>query len=164
MRKVGICWMTNDHKKTFKGDVIERLNKAKGRLQQSVPEIRQLIKTSHVVETARKIIDPKNIERISDGLKKLADANLPHTIIKQAVIDFQLKDLFAKAEALVAKANPIIAKMFSKDPLPTEMPTNETSSNETPSKKVRLKKPPSKETRLKNTASKKTPSKKKTKR
>ena len=31
--------MINDHEKTFKRDVIERLNKAKGRLQQSVPEI-----------------------------------------------------------------------------------------------------------------------------
>lgn len=114
--------MINDHEKTFKRDVIERLNKAKGRLQQSVPEIRQLIKKSDVVETARKISDPKNIERINNGLKKLADANLPQAIIKQAVIDFQLKDLFAKAESLVVKASAIFAKMFSKEGRPMRSP------------------------------------------
>jgi hypothetical protein len=136
--------MTDEQEKTFKRDVVESLNKLKGRSQQSVPEIRQLIKTSDVVETARKIIDQKNIEWISDGLKKLANANLPRAIIKQAVIDFQLKDLFAKAEELVAKANLTFANIFSKDAPPTETSTNETSSNETPSKKARLKKTPSK--------------------
>ena len=49
--------MTDDPEKTFKKkDVIERLNKAKDRLQQSFPEIQQLIKTSDLVGTARKII------------------------------------------------------------------------------------------------------------
>jgi hypothetical protein len=158
MRKVGICWMTDDQEKTFKRDFIERLNKVKGLLQQSVPEIRELIKTSDVVETARKLIDPKNIEKISEGLKKLADAKLPQATIKQAVIDFQLNDLVAKAEELVAKANLTLVKIFSKDTLPTETPPNET-----PTKKVHLKKAPSKKTRLKKTVSKKTPSKKKTK-
>jgi len=50
--------MADDHEKTFKKDVIERLGKAKGRLRQSFPEMQQLIKTSNVVEAARKIIDP----------------------------------------------------------------------------------------------------------
>jgi hypothetical protein len=151
--------MTDDQLKTFKRDFIERLNKVKGLLQQSVPEIRELIKTSDVVETARKLIDPKNIEKISEGLKKIADATLPQAIIKQAVIDFQLNDIVAKAEELVAKANLTLTKIFSKDTLPTE-----TLPNEKPTKKVRLKKAPSKKTRLKKTVSKKTPSKKKTKR
>ena len=156
--------MTDDQENTFKRDFIERLNRVKGLLQQSVPEIRELIKTSDIVETARKIIDPKNIEKISEGLKKLADAKLPQATIKQAVIDFQLNDLVAKAEELVAKANLTLAKMFSKDNLSAETLPNEMSSNKKSSKKARLKKTPSKETRLKKTVSKKRRSKNKTKR
>ena len=38
--------MTGGQEKSFKRDVIERLNKAKERFQQSVPEIRQYIKAS----------------------------------------------------------------------------------------------------------------------
>jgi hypothetical protein len=157
--------MTDDPEKTFKKkDVIERLNKAKDRLQQSFPEIQQLIKTSDLVGTARKIIDPKNFEKISDGLKKLADAKSPQSIFKQAVSDLQLKDLLAKVGALVAKANLTFAKTVSKDTLPTETFANNTPSNEPPSEKAGLKKTPSKEARLKKTVSKKTPSKKKAKR
>jgi hypothetical protein len=156
--------MTDDQGKTFKKDVIDRLDKAKGRLQQSFPEIQQLIKTSNVLEAARKIIDPTNIERISDGLKKLSDAELPQSIFKQFASDLQLKDLLAKAEALVAKANLTFAKTVSKDTIPTEPFTNDTPSKESPSKKAGLKKTLSKEARLKKMVSKKTPSKKKTKR
>jgi hypothetical protein len=148
--------MTDDHGKTFKKNVIDRFDRAKGRLQQSFPEIQQLIKTSNVVEAARKIIDPTNIERISDGLKKLADAKLPQSIFKQFASDLQLKDLLANAEALVAKANLTFAKTVSKDTLPTETPPNES-----PAKKAGLKKTPSRKTRLKKTVSKKAPSKKK---
>jgi hypothetical protein len=155
--------MTGDQEKTLKRDVIERFNEAKGRLQQSVPETRHLIKVSDVVETVRKIIDPKNIEKVRDGLKKLADANLPQGVIKQAVSDFQLKDLIAKAEALVAKTNLTVAKMFSKETFPGETATNETSSNETAAKKARLKKGSSKRTSVKKSISKRKLSKKKTK-
>jgi hypothetical protein len=88
--------MTDDQGKTLKEGFIDRLEKAKGRLQQSFPEIQQLIKTSDLVGTARKIIDPKNFEKISDGLKKLADAKSPQSIFKQAVSDLQLKDLWQK--------------------------------------------------------------------
>jgi len=38
--------MTNDQERAFKKDLIDHLDKAKGRLQQSFPEIQQLIKTS----------------------------------------------------------------------------------------------------------------------
>jgi hypothetical protein len=93
------------------------------------PEIQQLIKTSNVLEAARKIIDPTNI-RISDGLKKLSDAELPQSIFKQFASDLQLKDLLAKAEALVAKANLTFAKTVSKDTIPTEPFTNDTPSKE----------------------------------
>lgn len=71
--------MTDDQEKAFKKDLMERLDKAKGRLQQSFPEIQQLIKTSNVVEAARKIIDPAQ------------------SIFKQFANDIQLKDLLAKA-------------------------------------------------------------------
>jgi hypothetical protein len=129
-------------------------------VSQSFPEIRQHIKTSDVVETAKKLIDRKNIERISDGLRKRAAAKLPHSI-KQAINDLQLKELLAKAEALVAKANLTFPKTVSKDTLPTETFPNDTPSNELPSKEVGLKKTPSKDTRLKKTVPKKAPSKKK---
>ncbi|HLN97049.1 MAG TPA: hypothetical protein VK208_01055, partial [Pyrinomonadaceae bacterium] len=64
-------------------------------LQQSFPEIQQLIKTSNAVEVARKIIDPAQ------------------SIFKQFADDIQLKDLFAKAEALVANANLTFTKAVS---------------------------------------------------
>jgi hypothetical protein len=157
--------MTDEQEKTFKKkDLIERLNKAKDRLSQSFPNIQQTIKTSDVIGTARKMIDPKNFEKISDGLKKLADVKLPQSIFKQFASDLQLKDLLAKVEAIVAKANLTFAKTVSKDTLPTETLPNNTLSNEPPSEKASLKKTPPKEARSKKTVSKKTPSKKKTKR
>jgi transposase len=87
--------MTDDQGKTLKEEFIDRLEKAKGRLQQSFPEIQQLIKTSNAVEVARKIIDPAQ------------------SIFKQFADDIQLKDLFAKAEALVANANLTFTKAVS---------------------------------------------------
>ena len=122
--------MTDDQEKAFKKDLIDRLDKAKGRLQQSFPEIQQLIKTSNVVEAARKIIDPAQ------------------SIFQQFASDIQLKDLLAKAEALVANANLTFAKAVSKDTPPMETFLNEAPANELPSKKAakkaRLKKTPKK--------------------
>lgn len=137
--------MTDDQKKAFKKDLMGRLDKAKGRLQQSFPEIQQLIKTSNVVKAARKIIDSA------------------HSIFQQFASDIQLKDLSAKAEALVAKGNPTVATVVSGDTAPTEAPPSESPANELPSKKAVLKKSPSKGARPKKPP-KKTPSKKKTKR
>jgi hypothetical protein len=137
--------MTDDQGKTLKEEFIDRLEKAKGRLQQSFPEIQQLIKTSNAVEVARKIIDPAQ------------------SIFKQFADDIQLKDLFAKAEALVANANLTFTKAVSKDTPPTETFRDETSSNES-SKKAGVKKTRSKGTRLRKAVPKKTLSKKKKKR
>jgi hypothetical protein len=153
--------MTDDKKTTFNKDVIGRLNRVKSRLQQAFPEIGQLIEKSELIETAKKVIDPKNIDRISDGLKKLADSKLPRAIIKQAVIDFQLRELFAKTEALVSKANRTLGKMVLKETLPTDAPANETCANEAPLKKARVIRTRSTETSVKKTVPKKTPSKRK---
>jgi hypothetical protein len=156
--------MNDDKKKTFKKGVIESLYKVNGLLQQSLLEIAQLIKNVDVVGTAKKISDPKKIESIGDGLKKLADADFPRVMIKHAISDFQLKDLFSTVEAFIAKVNPASVDMPSKETLPKEISTNETLSKEAPSEKVRVKKPRSKKISPKKTVSKKTPSKKKTKR
>ena len=134
--------MTDDQETVFKKDLMERLEKTKGRLQQSFPEIQQLIKTSNTVEVARKIIDPAQ------------------SIFKQFADDIQLKDLFAKAEALVAKASLTVTKTVSRDAPPTETFPSETPANKLPSKKASLKKAPSKGVRLKKPLRKKAPSKK----
>jgi hypothetical protein len=137
--------MTDDQEKAFKKDLIDRLDKAKGRLQQSFPEMQQLIKASNVVETARKIIDPAQ------------------SIFKQFANDIQLKDLLAKAKALVAKADPTVTKAVLKDtPLTGTFP-NETPTNELPSNKASLKKASLKGVRPKKPLKKKTPLKKNTK-
>jgi hypothetical protein len=135
--------MTDDQEKT-KQEFIERFDKAKGRLPQSLPEIQKLIKTSNVVEVARKIID------------------LLHSIFQQFASDIQLKDLLAKAKALVANANLTFAKVISKDTFHAEIVHDATSSSEPPLPKVELGKAPSKEVRLRKVVLKKTPSKKKT--
>lgn len=137
--------MTDNQGKTLKKDFIDRFDKAKGRLQQSVPEIQRLIKASNVVEAARKIIDPAQ------------------SIFRQFADDIQLKDLFAKAEALVANANLTFTKAVSKGAPPTETFRDETSSNES-SKKAEVKKTPSKGRRSKKAIPKKTLSKKSKKR
>ena len=137
--------MTDNQGKTLKKDFIDRFDKAKGRLQQSVPEIQRLIKASNVVEAARKIIDPAQ------------------SIFRQFADDIQLKDLFAKAEALVANANLTFTKAVSKGAPPTETFRDETSSNES-SKKAEVKKTPSKGRRSKKAVPKKTLSKKSKKR
>jgi hypothetical protein len=150
--------MTDDREKTFKKDVIESLNKAEGLLQQSLPKIAQLIKNFDAVERAKAISDPKNFETIGQGLMKLADAILiPREVIKHAASDFQLKDLFSRIEAFIAKANPAFMDLFSKKAIPAEAPTKE------PSKKSRVKKPRSKK-KGEKMASKKVPPKRKTKR
>jgi hypothetical protein len=138
--------MRDDQGKTLKEEFIDRLEKAKGRLQQSFPEMQQLIKTSNAVEVARKIIDPAQ------------------SIFKQFADDIQLKDLFAKAEALVANANLAFTKAAPKDAVPREARPIEAPSNEPPAKKAGVKKTPSKGTRLKKAVPKKTLSKKKKKR
>jgi hypothetical protein len=138
--------MADDHRKTLKEEFTDRLEKAKGRLQQSFPEIRQSIKTSGAVEAARKIIDPAQ------------------SIFKQFADDIQLKDLIAKAEALVANANLTLTKAASKDAAPTEARPIGAPSNEPSAKKAGVKKTPSKGTRLKKAVPKKTLSKKKKKR
>lgn len=130
--------MRDDQEKTLKKEFVERFDKAKSRLQQSVPEIQQLIKASNVVEAARKLIDPAQ------------------SIFKQFADDIQLKDLFAKAEAFAAKTNLTVAKAVSRDTPPTETSPNETPANKLPSKKVSLKKAPSKGVRSKKPL-KKTP-------
>src|SRR5678815_2917948 len=122
--------MRDDQGKILKKEFVERFDKAKGRLQQSVPEIQHLVKTSNIVEVARKIIDPAQ------------------SIFRQFADDIQLKDLFAKAEALVANANLTFTKAVSKDTPPTETFRDETSSNES-SEKAGAKKTPSKGTRSK---------------
>ena len=122
--------MADDRGKTRKEEFIDRLEKAKGRLQRSFPEIQHLIKTSNAVDVARKIIDPAQ------------------SILKQFADDIQLKDLLAKAEALVANANLPFTKAVSKDTPPTETFRDATSSNE-PSRKAGVKKTPSKGRRLK---------------
>ena len=125
--------MRDDQGKILKKEFVERFDKAKGRLQQSVPEIQHLVKTSNIVEAARKIIDPAQ------------------SIFKQFADDIQLKDLFAKAEALVA--NLTVAKSVSPPP---ETSPNETPANKLPLKKASLKKAPSKRVRSKKPL-KKTP-------
>jgi hypothetical protein len=137
--------MTDDQGKTPKKEFGDRPGKAKGRLQQSFPEIRQLVRTSNAVDVARKIIDPAQ------------------SIFRQFADDIQLKDLLAKAESIVANANRAFTKPVSKETPPTETFRHETPSNE-PSKKAAVKKAPSKGTRLKKSVPKKTLPKKKTKR
>ena len=134
--------MTDDQGKTSKKEFSDRLGKAKGRLQQSFPEIQQLIRTSNAVDVARKIINPAQ------------------SIFRQFADDIQLKDLLAKAKSLVANANLAFTKPASKESPPTETFRHE---NE-PSREVGVKKAPSKRARLKKAVPKKTLSKKKNKR
>ena len=115
--------MSGDPGKTEKEQFVGRIEKAKGRLQQSLPEIQQ--RTSSAVEIAQ-------------------------SIFRQFADDIQLKDLLAKAEALVAKA-------ASTDTAPTQTFRDVAPSNEA------LKKSGAKKTRAraKKAAAKKTASKKK---
>jgi len=136
--------MTDDQGKTIKERFVGRLEKAKGRLQQSLPEIQQRVRTSSASEVARKIIDPAQ------------------SIFRQFADDIQLKDLLAKAEALVANAERTFKNAASKDAPPTESLRDVTPSNE-PSKSAGARKTPSKKARPKKVPPKKTSSKKKKK-
>ena len=131
--------MTDDRTKTSKKE--DRLEKARGRLQQSFPEIQQLIRTSNAVDVARKIIDPAQ------------------SLFKQFADDIQLKDLLAKAEELFA-TNLGLPKAAPKAAPATQAFRDAPSSNES-SGRVAVKKTPSKGSRLKKAVPKKTLSKKK---
>src|SRR6185295_17251418 len=119
--------MTDDRTKTSKKE--DRLEKARGRLQQSFPEIQQLIKASNAVDVARKIIDPAQ------------------SLFKQFADDIQLKDLLAKAEELFA-TNLGLPKAAPKVVPTTQAFRDAPSSNES-SGRVAVKKTPSKRARLK---------------
>ena len=134
--------MTDDQKKTSQKEASDRLDKAKGRLQRSFPEIQQPFRTSNAVDVARKIIDPAQL------------------LFRQFADDIQLKDLIAKAEALVANANLTFAKPVSKGTPPAQTLRDGTPSNES-ARKAAVRKTPSKGARLKKAAPKKTLSKKK---
>ena len=134
--------MTDDRKKTSKEESAGRLDKAKGRLQQSFPEIQHLVRTSNALDVARKIIDPAQL------------------LFRQFADDIQLKDLLAKAESLVANANLAFTRTVLKEPPPADTFRGETPSNE-PSGKAAVKRTPSKAARLKKAAPKQTLSKKK---
>jgi hypothetical protein len=136
--------MTDDQGKTKKERFVGRIEKAKGRLQQSFPEIRQRVRTSSAVDVARKIIDPAQ------------------SIFRQFADDIQLKDLLAKAEALVANAERTFTKAGSKDTPPAETLRDVTPSSE-PSQTTGAKKTPSKRARLKKAVAKKASPKKKKK-
>jgi len=113
--------------------LIDRAGKAKGRLQQSLPEIPHLIRTSNAVEVAQ-------------------------SIFRQFADDIQLKDLLAKAEALVANTNRTFTRAAPKDISPAPAFREETVSNEAP-RKAAVKKRPSKRARPKKAPAKKTVSK-----
>jgi hypothetical protein len=137
--------MTDGQGKTRKEEFVDRLEKAKGRLQQSFPEIQQLIRTSDAIEIARKIIDPAR------------------SIFRQFADDIQLKDLLAKAEALVASADMALAKGVSKETPPAQTFRDATPSGES-ARKSAVKKTSSKAARPKKAVPKKTLPKKKKKR
>jgi len=130
--------MTDDQGRTKKE--FGRLEKAKGRLQQSFPEIEQLIRTTNAIDVARKIVGPAR------------------SMFRQFADDIQLKDLLAKAEALVANTDRTFTKAASKDTPPVAMFRGEPSSDES-QKSAGAKKP----FRPKKAAPKKTVSKKKKK-
>jgi hypothetical protein len=127
--------MTDDRGKTKRDVLIDRAGKAKGRVQQSLPEIQHLIKTSGAVEVAQ-------------------------SIFRQFADDIQLKDLLAKAESLVANTNRTFSKAAPKDVSPAQTFRSEAPSSE-PSGKSAIKKSQSKKARPKKAAPKKTSSTKK---
>ena len=134
--------MTDDREKTKKEEFAGRVGKAKGRLQQSFPEIQQLIRATNAVDVARKIIDPAQ------------------SLFKQFADDIQLKDLLAKAEELFA-TNLGLPKVAPKVIPATQAFRDEPSSNES-SGRVAVKKTPSKRVRLKKAVPKTLSKKKKT--
>ena len=124
--------MTDDREKSKKEG---RVEKTKGRLQPSFPEIQRLVRSSNAVDIAQ-------------------------SIFRQFADDIQLKDLLAKAEALVANTNLGLAKTAPKDAPRTVTLRNETPSDES-ARKAPVRKTPAKAARPKKAAPKKTLSKKK---
>src|SRR5262245_14706299 len=120
--------MSGDPGKTEKEESVGRIGKAKGRLQQSLPEIPQRIRTSSAVEIAQ-------------------------SIFRQFADDIQLKDLLAKAESLVAKAastDTAPAATF-RDVTPANESTKTAGAKKTPSKGARPRKAAPKKTSSKKT-------------
>ena len=127
--------MADDREKTKKEEFVGRLEKAKGRLQQSFPEIQQRVRTSSAVEVAQ-------------------------SIFRQFADDIQLKDLLAKAEALVAKSDLVFTRTIPKATRPTQTFRDVTPPAE-PSGTAGARKAAPKRRRLRKAASKKVVSKKK---
>ena len=129
--------MPRDRETTRKDELVGRIEKAKGRLQQSSSEIQHRARTSSAVEIAQ-------------------------SIFRQFADDIQLRDLLAKAEALVAKAERASPKAVSKDITPTVTFPDAAPARES-LKHAGARKTSSKRARPKKAAPKKTLSKKKKK-
>jgi hypothetical protein len=114
--------MTDDQGKTKKEAFVGRLEKTKGRLQQSFPEIQQRVRTSNAVEVAQ-------------------------SIFRQFADDIQLKDLLAKAEALLATVSKETAPAQTfRDVTPSAESSGTAPVKTTPVKRARVKKAQPKKT------------------
>jgi hypothetical protein len=114
--------MTDDQEKTKKEAFVGRLEKTKGRLQQSFPEIQQRVRTSNAVEVAQ-------------------------SIFRQFADDIQLKDLLAKAEALLATVSKETAPAQTfRDVTPSAESSGTAPVKTTPVKRARVKKAQPKKT------------------
>ena len=129
--------MADDREKTKKEAFVGRFEKTKGRLQQSFPEIPQRVRTSNAVEVAQ-------------------------SIFRQFADDIQLKDLLAKAEALLATVSKETAPAQTfRDVTPSAESSGTAPVKTTPAKRARVKKAQPKKTHSKK--KKTTASKRKTK-
>ena len=113
--------MTDDQEKTKKEAFVGRLEKTKGRLQQSFPEIQQRVRTSNAVEVAQ-------------------------SIFRQFADDIQLKDLLAKAEALLATVSKETAPAQTFRDVTPSAESSGTAPRKTPAKRARVKKAQPKKT------------------
>jgi len=100
--------MTPEEK--FKEHVLANIEKAESEIDHSFMGLRELIEQHGAVPVAKMLVDINNVLKSFGGFQVLAQHNLEHLSVEQAIIDFADSGLFTEAEIDTARARLSIHK------------------------------------------------------
>ncbi|MBW7964155.1 hypothetical protein [Bradyrhizobium sp. BR 10261] len=94
----------------FKEHVLANIETAESQIDYSFFGLRELIDLHGAVSVAKMLVDMNNVLKPYDGFQVLAEHDLEHLSVEQAIIDFADSDMFTAAEVQTAKTRLAIHK------------------------------------------------------
>ena len=94
----------------FQDHVLTNIEAAESQIDYSFFGLRELIDQHGAVSVAKMLVDMNNVLKPYDGFQVLAEHDLEHLSVEQAIIDFADSDRFTAAEVQIAKTRLAIHK------------------------------------------------------